>query len=281
MTGPPLITVITVTLDAGAALRETAESVLAQEGASWEYLVKDGGSADGSVEALPRDDRLRVETGEDAGIYDAMNRAVPLAKGDYVNFLNAGDRFPSRETLAKVSEAIRSAPEPPDLLYGDFLDERSAKVRRSAPGLSRRHLFLSGICHQAQWIRRDLFEELGGFDLRYPMRADQELLLRLAERGASALHLPEVLALYDGRGFTAQRENRAELDREWRELRETRYTPGERLRWGLRSALGLLWLKRLALDTMRCCCPGVLERRARRIAEREDSPPADPGSPVT
>jgi len=269
MTDSPRITVITVTLNAGDALRDTAESVLAQRGDDWEYLVKDGGSTDGSLEALPEDGRLRVEVGEDRGIYDAMNRAVPLARGEYVNFLNAGDRFPAPGTLERVSRALRSAADPPDLLYGDFLDERSAKIRRSAPGLSRRGLFLSGICHQAQWMRREVFEELGGFDLDYRFRADHELLLRLAERGARARHLPEVLALYDCEGFSARPENRPDLDREWKRLRSTRYTSGERIRWGLRAALDLLWLKRIALDTARGCCPGVLERRARRIAERE------------
>jgi len=265
----PLFTVITVCLNAGEQLFATVESVLSQSGDDWEYLIKDGGSTDGSLEALPDDARIRIEVSRDMGIYDAMNQAVPLAKGRYVNFLNAGDRFPNGEILKTVSRSIRDASVVPDLVYGDFLDERSAKVRKAAPEISRRSLFLSGVCHQAQWVRRETFERLGGFNREFSFRADQELLLRLAECELPFLYLPQVLALYDGQGFTARRENREGLDREWKLLRRSRYSLGERIFWGVRSALDLLWLKRLLLDAVRWCWPQLLTRRAEKSAERE------------
>lgn len=267
----PSITVITVCLNAGDQLLATVESVLSQSGEDWEYLIKDGGSTDGSLEALPAHERIRVEVSRDTGIYDAMNQAVPLAKGRYVNFLNAGDRFPNGEILKTVSSSIRNASREPDLVYGDFLDERSAKVRKAASEVSRRSLFLSGICHQAQWIRREVFEQLGGFNLEFSFRADQELLLRLTESRLPTLYIPKVLALYDGQGFTAQRGNREGLDREWKLLRRTRYSLRERLFWGLRSALDLLWLKRFLLDTARRFFPQLLARRAEKSAEREEA----------
>lgn len=269
MSDAPLITVVTVCLDSGEQLAETVESVLAQRGDNWEYVIKDGGSTDGSLDALPNDDRLRVEVSSDSGIYEAMNDAVAFAKGRYINFLNAGDRFPAENTLETVADSILQASELPDLVYGDFLDERSAKIRRAAPRLSRKSLFLSGICHQAQWVRKEIFEELGGFDPAFRFRADQELLLRLAERGAVDLYIPKVLALYDGKGFTARRENRSGLDEEWKKLRRSRFSAAERIRWGAKAAFSFLWLKRLALDTVRRFFPDWLENRARKGAERE------------
>jgi glycosyltransferase involved in cell wall biosynthesis len=258
---PPRFTIVTVSLNAGQALRETAVSVLSQEGADFEYLVQDGGSTDGSLEALPRDPRLRLVVEKDSGIYDAMNRAARHATGDYLNFLNAGDRFARPDTLAVVAKTLDASAAAPDLLYGDSVDERSAKVRRAPAVFNRRALFLEGICHQAQWFRRETFLELGGLDTAYRFRADHELLLRLAERRGCAVHLGETLALYDGRGFSAARENRAGLDAEWAALRRSRYSPAERIVWGTASAARMLWLKRLLLDLVSYLAPSWLERR--------------------
>lgn len=261
----PLFTIVTVSLNPGVALRETVVGVLAQDEPDFEYLLQDGGSTDGSHEGLPEDKRIRVRVEKDEGIYDAMNRAAAAATGDYLCFLNAGDRFPDSSVLAKVKEALEAEGEGrPDLVYGDAFDERSGKRRRAAPVLSRKSLFLDGVCHQSQWIRREVFLELGGLDPAFRFRADQELLLRLVEQGRPTRYLPEVLSLYDGRGFSAQKANRAALDAEWATLRQTRYTRSERLAWSLASAARMLWLKRAVLDALTKWCPDLLERRRRR-----------------
>jgi glycosyltransferase involved in cell wall biosynthesis len=263
----PRFSIVTVCLNAGSALRETALGVLEQEADGFEYLVHDGGSSDGSLDGLPDDPRIRVRVESDDGIYDAMNRAARAATGEYLCFLNAGDRFPGPDTLAKVAAALETCSPPVDLLYGDAFDERSGKRRRAAPILSRKSLFLDGVCHQSQWIRREAFLELGGLDPAFRFRADQELLLRLVEAHRPTRYLPEVLSLYDGRGFSARKENRAALDAEWAELRRGRYTRSERLLWGLRAAAGGLWWKRLLLDLAMRWCPGLLERRRARRAD--------------
>lgn len=260
----PRFTIVTVALNAGGLLRETVASVLAQADADFEYLVQDGGSTDGSLDGLPSDPRLRVVVEPDEGIYDAMNRAARQARGEYLNFLNAGDRFPGPGTVALVGDALDASPTAPDLVYGDSFDERSAKVRRAPSPFGRRALFLEGICHQAQWIRRDRFLSLGGLDLRYRFRSDHELLLRLAEEGVEAVHLPQVLAVYDGRGFSAAKDHRAYLDAEWSAMRRERYSLRERFAWGIVSAVRMLWLKRLLLDLVSRFLPSWLERRRAR-----------------
>ncbi len=259
----PLFSIVTVALNAGDALRASAASVDAQSCPDYEHLVKDGGSTDGSVESLPPSERRRIVAAPDSGIYEAMNEAAGLASGRYLNFLNAGDRFPGPDTLARVREAL-SAVDFPDLLYGDALDERSGKRRRSAARLDRRALFLDGICHQAQWIRREVFLEMGGLDASFRFRADQELLLRLVEEARATRHLPEVLALYDGKGFSAKPENRRHLDAEWKRLRRSRFSFSERLRWGCLAALRGRWWKRVALDLATRHAPSLLKRRTER-----------------
>lgn len=267
MADSPRFTVVTVALNAGGALAETAASVLAQTGAEIEYLVQDGGSTDGSLDRLPRDPRLRIVIEKDEGIYDAMNRAARHASGDYLNFLNAGDRFPDEGIAARVAESLRNPGSAPDLIYGDSFDERSAKTRRAPAVFGRRALFLEGICHQAQWIRRRTFLDSGGLDPAYRFRADHDWLLRLAEGGGRALYLPETLAIYDGRGFSAAKENRAALDAEWTRMRALRFSRGERLLWGVAAAARMLWLKRLFLDLASRFLPRWLERR-RRVGGR-------------
>jgi glycosyltransferase involved in cell wall biosynthesis len=178
----PRFTIVTVSLNAGESLRETALSVLSQDCPDFEYLVQDGGSTDGSLAALPQDPRLRVIVEKDEGIYDAMNRAARRATGDYLNVLNAGDRFAEAGTLSSVAAILDASVPAPDLVYGDSIDERSAKVRRAPATFNRRALFLEGICHQAQWLRRETFLSLGGLDTTFRFRADHELLLSVAVR---------------------------------------------------------------------------------------------------
>ena len=83
--------IIVVCLNAGEKLHKTLESVLRQSYTGFEILVKDGMSTDGSIEALPQEDAIRVVRQKDKSIYDAMNQAILLAEGDYLLFLNCGD----------------------------------------------------------------------------------------------------------------------------------------------------------------------------------------------
>ena len=85
--------IVTVCLNAGQDLIDTVNSTLGQSYDCFEILVKDGFSTDGSTEQLPEDERIRLIQKKDTGIYDAMNQAVEEALGDYLIFMNCGDRF--------------------------------------------------------------------------------------------------------------------------------------------------------------------------------------------
>lgn len=102
----PFFSVIVVCYNAGGKLKDTVENILFQTCGDYEIIVKDGGSEDGSVQALPQDARIRVFAEKDQGIYDAMNRAAAKAQGRFVIFMNCGDSFHSKETLENVKTFI-------------------------------------------------------------------------------------------------------------------------------------------------------------------------------
>ena len=196
----PLITLVTVCRNAREPLRETAESVLAQTLAPGqiEYLVVDGASADGTAGLLkslePRfNGRLRWVSEPDAGIYDAMNKAVKLARGEFVNMLNAGD-WHEPNVCERV--AAKAAAEPGGTLYYPA----TRYWRRDGNRLVWHHDELGApgfvaqceTCHQSWFLRRGAHARLGLYDQdRYCLAADFDLLCRLFNAGETFVPVPD------------------------------------------------------------------------------------------
>lgn len=214
----PLFSVITITFNAAATLPPTLESVRAQTFADFEYIVVDGASTDGSAEmarrmALPA---LRVISEPDRGLYDAMNKGLHAASGLYVIFLNAGDAFPTPDTLQRYADAIAAAPGRPGMVYGQTLlvdaDRRPVGERHlRAPSKLTFRSFANGmeVCHQAMCVRRDLAPE---FDLAYRFSADYDWAVKVLRRSALNVYVDGYTALYLSEGITTA--NR------WASLRE-------------------------------------------------------------
>ncbi len=242
-----LISVVTVTKNGGAAVLQTAQSVLAQGRGNWEYLVKDGLSTDGTP-ALLRAFGVEVLQQRDAGIYHAMNQALLAARGDYVYFLNAGDRFVDRRVLSRLSELIdRRA----GIVYGEVLRVPQQQPLAQPARLTRRTLYLRNLCHQGWLVQRRAALQLGGFrawplpgTARQPIAADQELLWRvLWQLQLPAQRVPLRIAEFRHGGFSTQRAQRAAVRRERRQLERLWFAPGERLRWTISGATWLQPLK--------------------------------------
>lgn len=194
---PPLVSVITVCFNPGETLRPTLESILIQTYPSLELIVIDGGSTDGTVNALARmeDSRLRFESGPDGGIYDAMNKGVGLARGEYVNFMNAGDRFDDAEVLNDLFG--EGAPDG-DYVYGHVRSvfPTVTKISRSLPPatVTRRKPFN----HQALFARRRwLLSE--PFSLDFGIAGDYEQTYRAFRAGARLSRVDRVVATVDMR----------------------------------------------------------------------------------
>jgi glycosyltransferase involved in cell wall biosynthesis len=195
------ISIITVCYNASSFISETIESVLSQDYDDFEYLIVDGGSSDKTVEIIKRyadDPRLVWQSAPDRGISDAMNKGVSLASGDVVAHLNADDYYADESVLTRVATAFRKNPDPDWVSAGFiFVAEDGAHIRAvRARRYSYRRLVRGNILlHPATFISRELFQQVGGFDvsLRYCM--DYDLFLRLGAV-APPLMLDDLLACF-------------------------------------------------------------------------------------
>ncbi|MEM7792004.1 MAG: glycosyltransferase family 2 protein [Verrucomicrobiota bacterium] len=195
-----LVSIITVSYNSAATIASTVNSVLTQKGVELEYIVVDGASNDGTVDLIRSyGNRINKFVSEpDNGIYDAMNKGLSLATGEFVGILNSDDFYAHSSVLENV---VKSFDDPElDCVYGDldYVDaentERVVRAWRSKP--YEEGVFLRGWHppHPTFFIRRRVYEALGGFNLGLRIAADYEFMLRVLERNnKSVSYLPEVL----------------------------------------------------------------------------------------
>lgn len=199
--------IITVCFNAGDKLRDTTENVLRQTYKDFEIIVKDGGSSDNSTDKLPADDRIKLISEKDKGIYDAMNHAVAYASGDYVIFMNCGDSFYDEFVLEKAAKVIDDNPGR-RIYYGDayfcLANEIISQPSQITESICYRHV----PNHQSCIFDRILWDD-DGFDLTYRIRADYDFFLRnYFDRGIRPAYLGITVASYEGGGYSESRENR-------------------------------------------------------------------------
>lgn len=223
-------TIITCTYNAGHELQRTLDSVLRQQYSDLEHLIIDGLSADDTVakaqqykqtsDAAGNGHEVVVVSEKDGGLYDAMNKGLRRATGDYVVFLNAGDTLPAPSTLDDVAASVGEGEALPGVLYGDtdIVDDsgRFVRHRRLQPPA---HLtwksFRQGmlVCHQAFYARTDLARQLP-YDLRYRYSADFDWCIRVMkaaqQQGLKLRNVDTVVADYLEGGMSI-RNHRASL----------------------------------------------------------------------
>jgi glycosyltransferase involved in cell wall biosynthesis len=196
----PRISIVTPSFNSAATIRETIQSVVEQDYPRWEHVVVDGGSTDGTVELLKSYPHLKWTSEKDEGHYHAMNKGIVRAEGDVILILNADDVL-RPGTLRKVAEAFREHPDW-DALFGDvvFVDASGRKIYQREEARYDYKILLYGvdyICHQALFVRRKIYERLGGYRHKeFLNSADYEFKLRLGRAGCRVGHLPELLVNY-------------------------------------------------------------------------------------
>lgn len=198
--------IITITYNAEKVLQRTLDSVRSQTYRDMEHLIIDGASTDETV-AMADAYRQRasydvvVRSEPDKGIYDAMNKGLRLATGDYVVFMNAGDTFHDERTLERVLGGItelRNSETPelrPAVIYGDtdIVDSEGRFLRKrhlSVPDRLTWRSFRKGmlVCHQAFYARQDIARDIP-YDLQYRHSADVDWCIRVMKE-AERRHLP-------------------------------------------------------------------------------------------
>ena len=234
----PRLSIVMATWQAAETLERCLKSTVEQTFDQWELVVADGASTDGTVDLLQSyDAHIAWWTSEnDSGIYDAWNKALGHARGDYVCFLGADDYWAAPQTLARLFEAVGSADYDLVTSVGQIKDSATGKSHEFGSAFDFRRIgpravvFHPGLLH-----RRTLFDEHGLFDTRYKIAGDLEFLLRLPADTRS-LHVDTVSVVMAAGGIS-QASALARL-REQREVlkRCPRYGP-------LRAYLA--WLNKL------------------------------------
>ncbi|MBQ3606549.1 MAG: glycosyltransferase [Muribaculaceae bacterium] len=203
----PLFSIITVTYNAASTLPATLASVKEQSCKQYEYIVMDGLSKDNTVEMAKAADipNARIFSSSDKGLYDAMNKAIDEATGDYLIFLNAGDAFHAPDTLQTIADAI-VANGRPDIVYG-----QTQLVNANRQRIGDRHLiapeeltfksFAQGmlVCHQAFIASRKIAQH---YDLQYRFSADYEWCLRCLKQSSKNVYVPHTIIDYLSEGLT-------------------------------------------------------------------------------
>lgn len=219
----PMFSILMVSLNPGDKLVETMKSVAKQTYRDYEVVVKDGGSRDGSLEALREylagqeelRAAVRILEQPDTGIYDGMNQATREARGEYLYFLNCGDHFASETALEQAAAEIGG---PSRIFYGDIYDALRGQVVASNPHMDDFACYRNVPCHQACIYHHSLFAERG-YKPEYRVRADYEhFLWCYFRRDARPRYIPVTLASYEGGGFSETPENRKRSAGEHREI---------------------------------------------------------------
>ena len=194
------ISIITVTWNCRDTVADCLASVAAQTHAACEHVVIDGASTDGTRELLEAHRaQLAVLVSEpDRGIYDALNKGLARVTGDVVGLLHADDVFADAQVLARVAEAF--ADPAVEAVYGDLVyvarESPDRVIRYWRAGDFQPQRLRRGWMppHPTLYLRRSVYERIGGFDTRYRIAADYDFMLRvLTQLSGQVRYLPQVL----------------------------------------------------------------------------------------
>ena len=203
------VSIITINFNNLQGLEETVDSVLSQTYEDKELIVIDGGSTDGSAEFINshKDSFAYSVSEKDNGIYNAMNKGVIHASGDYVIFMNSGDCFFNESVIADVFHTIDNNY---DIIYGSTLCRTSnnlAWLRRPHDLSVMKTNRISAICHQSAFIRTKLMKDVG-YDERYRILADYDFFFKCYQNGCSFHETKKIVSVYDVTGVSASSKSR-------------------------------------------------------------------------
>jgi len=205
------LSIITINRNNSDGLKRTIESVVCQTFRDFEYIVIDGASTDGSVEVIKQyEDKITYWVSEpDSGIYNAMNKGIAKARGEYCLFLNSGDWLESNQTVASFIDYKPSD----DIIIGNInnIIDNKITLNRTASKeeFGFEHFYRGGFLpHQATFIKRQLFFEYGLYNENLYIASDFEFLVKVLLKGnATYDHIDIVIANYDMTGISSVVEN--------------------------------------------------------------------------
>lgn len=168
------ISIVTVCFNAVGTIEETMLSVLNQTYPNVEYIIIDGGSTDGTIDVIKKyADRLTYWISEpDKGIYDAMNKGIIVATGEYINFMNSGDKFVANNTISDIVAKIESDS---IIVYGNWIEEFGTKIKFRKP-LDEKYIRSKlPFCHQATFINTS-YHKSNKYDTHFRLAGDYNFI---------------------------------------------------------------------------------------------------------
>lgn len=204
----PLLSIITVNLNNRDGLQKTIDSVISQTFTDYEWIVIDGGSTDGSKELIEQyADRFAYWCSEpDKGIYNAMNKGIAHAKGEWLLFINSGDWLSEREVLNTVFSQQLSG----DIIYGNYYHcygQKQVPVEYNSE-LSFLTIYYTAIPHPSSFIKRTILEQRP-YNEDYIIVSDWEFFIDCALKGKKFSHIDIFVSCYDNNGVSSS--NRAKV----------------------------------------------------------------------
>lgn len=221
----PKVSIITVCYNEENGIEDTCRSVVSQDYKNYEWIVIDGGSTDKTLGILDRyKSNISVLISEkDSGVYDAMNKGILLARGEYLLFLNGGDYFFESDVLEKsFAENLYDA----DILYGNccvLMEDGGKQILNFAENINKYYFLDVCINHQSTFIKRNLFERFGLYDQNYKILADYEKWLCFSYNKVDFRKLPLVVSNFKGFDGLSSNEKTKELSRKEREKSIKKY----------------------------------------------------------
>ncbi|WP_291585398.1 glycosyltransferase family 2 protein [Bacteroides sp.] len=200
-----ILSIITVNRNNASGLKKTIESVISQNRYLYEFIIIDGASVDESLEIINQYKQyIDFYISEpDDGIYNAMNKGIDHARGEYIIFMNSGDEFVAHDTLSKIKEYEMDT----DFIFGGILRTNQGKqISAEMPdkNVTLYTLLYRTICHQSTLIRTSTIKELGGYDEALKITADVCFLIKATIKyGKTNKTIPLYISKYDVTGISA------------------------------------------------------------------------------
>jgi glycosyltransferase involved in cell wall biosynthesis len=197
------ITIITVTYNDKDNLEKTITSVLAQSYPNIEYIIIDGASTDGTLSLInTHAHHLAAWLSEkDQGIYNAMNKGINLATGDYICFLNSGDTLVNPQTITNVTTTIQQLHKKPGIIYGNILKQQPDGSLKEKNAPTPRNIHRMYFCHQSAFVQLQLLQQFH-FDETHPLSADLKFFKQCHYAQQTFHHLNIPITIYDQTGIS-------------------------------------------------------------------------------
>ena len=192
------ISIITVTYNSVSTLKNTLNSLYNQKYKNYEHIIIDGASNDGTIDIINNNKRSFTNfiSEPDAGIYDALNKGINIAKGDVIGILHADDYYYDNNVLSKVSKLFSNANI--DGVYGDleYIDKSGETIRKWNSCSFKKELLFEGWMppHPTLFVKKKIFDEKGGFNINYSISSDYDFIIKIfKEQCYNFSYLPSVI----------------------------------------------------------------------------------------